>query len=430
MNAVLYRLSGHENARRTSLLLFGIAFVVRLAGLLIFPETHLSGNAKESIIAGAALIRGGQFVGNADYPMLIPPLTALFTAAIQSLFGDGLLPVKIAQIILDACTVVIVFQIGSRTIGQLPAALGAAFLTVYPFSVFAPLYIGTEALFSFLLAASLLLFTKGISDKAKGLFFASGLILGLATLTRGTTLFLPIFLLAFFVWHERGRTRSAAAIAGKSAMFVLAFMLSLSPWVIRNIVVLDAFIPSSTSHGPMLHGSSERFWLIEDRERELPKYFDHLENEKGIARPASPRPTWVEKDRFYKRAAMEMYKDRWSDDPWSFVPFVAKKFLRLWYGTESGANQGIVIAINLPIYLLAIVGLRSYMRSGSRLGGVLIVLLAYFVVIHVLVFGYFRYMLPVMPYVIIFAAHGCLYLMRRVFRLEFQDIGGNRVASG
>jgi len=430
MSEVLYWLSKHGNARRTSLLLFGIAFVIRLAGLLVFPETHLSGNAKESIIAGAALIRSGQFVGNADYPMLIPPLTALFTAVVQSFFGDGLLAVKLAQIILDACTVVLVFQIGSRTIGQLPAALGAAFLTVYPFSVFAPLYIGTEALFSFLLAAAILLFTMGILRNAAGLFFVSGLILGLATLTRGTTLFLPIFLLAFYIRHEHDRTRSKAATAGRSAIFVIAFALALSPWIIRNIVVLDAFIPSSTSNGPMLHGSSEKFWLIGDRERELPKYFDYLGNEKGIPRPANPRPTWVEKDRYYKLAAVEMYKDRWINDPWSFAPFLAKKFLRLWYGTESGANQGIVILINLPIYLLAMVGLRSYMRSENQLGGVLIVLLAYFVVIHVLVFGYFRYMLPVMPYVIIFAAYGSLSLMRKLFGPEFQRFGGQRIASG
>ena len=140
MNACLYWLSKEGNSRKIAMMLFGIALIIRLMALLILPETHLSGNAKDSILGGAALILDGQFINNADYPMLAPPLTALFTASIQSLFGSDLLPVKLAQIVLDACMVVLVFYIGRNTIGHLSAALGAGLLTAYPFAVFVPLY--------------------------------------------------------------------------------------------------------------------------------------------------------------------------------------------------------------------------------------------------------------------------------------------------
>lgn len=416
MNILLDWLGDHRNRSRIFVIIFIVALATRLVALLAFPETHLSGNAVDSILQGAELIRTGQFLDNPDYPMLIPPLTALFTAAIQSIFGATLLPVKLAQVAMDAATVALVYWIGIRTLGQAVAAIGAAVVAVYPFSVFVPLYIGTETLFTFLLALFLLLFLQGVASESLKFYLASGVVLGLATLTRGTTLFLPAVLLLCLFWLYRGRPHGISGPIKATAVLLLGFAVTLSPWVVRNHLVLGAFIPASTSHGPMLHGSSERFWLIADRERELPKYVDYLKNERGITGPTSAHPTWVEKDRFYRQAALEMYKERWEKDPWSYVPFVAKKFLRLWYGTESGSNTAIVIGVNLPIYLLALVGLVIFLRRSARdnPGYVLLALLAYFVAIHVAVFGYFRYMVPVMPYVILFAAAGATGLLRAV----------------
>lgn len=408
MKALLIWLGNESKAHNIALLLFGVALIVRLTALVVLPEAHVSSNARESILGGAALIQDGQFINNPDYPMLVPPLTAIFTAAIQSLFGEGLLPIKLAQIVLDACMVVFVFHIGRLIFGHITALLGAGLLTVYPFAVFVPLFIGTEALFCFFLALFMLTLTKGLRNDVLSLFFVSGLALGLATLTRGTTLFLPFFLIGFFIWYYRNQTSPKVAV--KTTLFMLGFILILSPWVARNYATLDAFIPSSTSSGPLLHGSSEEFWLISDREKELPKYYSYLRNEKGIIPPTNP--TWVEKDRYYRRAAIEKYKDRWDSDPASFIPFLAKKFVRLWYGTESGENVAIVIAINIPIYILGLVGLWYLANARNRLGTLLILLLAYFVAIHVAVFAYFRYVIPIMPYVVLLAAYGGLHLIR------------------
>lgn len=405
----LYRLGNEHHARTVALILFSIALTARLAALFILPEAHLSGNAKESILAGADLIRNGQFINNPDYPMLIPPLVAIFTAALQTLFGDSLLPVKLAQVALDACLIVLVFYIGKWTVGQIPAALGAGLLTVYPFAVFVPLYIGTEALFGFLLALSILAIAKAFRDDAIRLFFASGSILGLATLARGTTLFLPIILVGFIVWYYHKQPESR--VVPKCVTLILGFVLVLSPWIARNLIVHNAFIPSSTSSGPLLHGSSEDFWLISDRERLLPQYYKYLKDEKGISAPINP--SWVEKDKYYRQAALENYKDRWNSDPVSFIPFLAKKFVRLWYATESGANVAVVALINLPIYIFAIFGLYLLILRRDRLATLLIVLLAYFVAIHMAVFAYFRYIVPVMPYVLLLAAYGGAHLIQR-----------------
>ena len=396
-----------RHATTVAWLLFAIALLVRGAGLAILPNLHLSSNARESVIDAAELIRNGRFLWNPDYPMLIPPLTAMVLAGLQSVFGPGLLAIKILQVVLDAATVVVVFHIGRRSFTYPAAVWGSLALTVYPFTVFVPLYIGTEALFTFLLALGLLFFVDGLERGRTLSFVAGGLLLGLATEARGTTLYLPVFLLGLLAW--RHRRALSASVARQAVMFLLGFLLIIGPWGARNLVVLGEFIPTSIPGMPLLYGSSEDFWIISDRREKLPAYLDHLAKAKGFVFPE--RPTWVEKDRLYKAAAMEKYKERLREKPLSFVPFLAHKFARLWYGTESGTNEMIVLLPNLPIYILALVGLGATWRSPSAGVQTLHVLLVYIVLLHVAAFAYFRYIAPVMPFVLLYAAHGLIRLV-------------------
>ena len=395
-------------ARAVAVALFTIALIVRLVGLALEPNAHLSANARESIIHGAELIRAGEFLRNPDYPLMVPPLVAMIMAGLQTVFGHGLLSTKILQILLDAATVVIVFLVGRRAFPYWTAVIAAAALTLYPFTVFVPLYIGTEAFFTFFLAGCVLAYVGGVDIVAPGRLFWSGLLLGLATLARGTTLYFPVCLLGLLFWRHRQRLGSA--VIGGALAFVLGFCVVVGPWAARNLVVLHAFIPTSIPGLPLLLGSSEDFWIIGPRQKTLPQYFDYLAREKGIVVP--PRPSWPEKDRFYKAAAMERYKERWRERPWSFAPFVARKFLRLWYGTESGNNELLVLIPNLPIYLLGILGLWASVRRPTVGVQTLVVLLGYFVVLHVAVFAYFRYLAPAMPFVLLFAAHGAAQFLR------------------
>lgn len=394
------------------ILLFGIALLVRFTALAILPEAHLSTNAKNSILRGATLIQNGEFIGNPDYPMLVPPLTAMFVAGIQSVFGNSLIPIKIAQIVMDAFMVVVVFSLGRIILPYAAAVVGSLLLSTYPFTVFSSIYVGTEALFTFLLVLFMYLAIKAIKEERLILFFIAGFFLGLATLTRGTTLFFPLVFVMFLFWYNKGRAR--LHVISQSLLFALGFAIVLTPWTIRNHVVLNAAIPASTSSGPLLHGSSEEFWLIEDRERELPKYFRYLKDEKGIS--GSPNPSWVQKDQFYRKAAIEKYRQRWEENPWSYFHFFIQKFTRLWYATESGANHTLVLLINLPFYVLGLFGFWMLIRSGNRLAGLISVLLLYVIALHVAVFAYFRYVVPIMPYVLLFAAYGGTSLVQKYWK--------------
>ena len=399
-----------RHAHQVAWIVFGLALVVRLTALALFPNTALSVNARNSIIAGAALIRQGQFLANPDYPMLVPPLPALFVAGIQAIFGDWLISVKVIQVILDAMLVVVVLAIGRAAFSYAAAVLGAFALTVYPIAVTVPIFIGTEALFTLMLALFVLHAVKALERQSLLWFFAAGLFLGLATLTRGTTQFFPLFFFAFLAWRQRRNL--SARIVGQAACFLVGMALVVGPWAARNLIVLDAFIPASISGQPLVHGSREDFWLIRDRERNVPPYYEYLRTEKGIT--VSEQASWPEKERFYRRAAIEVYRERWEKAPLSFAPYYARKFARLWYGTESGRNQWIMLALNLPLYLFGLLGLWRFRQTHTDAAALLGVLLAYFIAIHVAVFAYFRYLVPVMPYVLLLAADGAVLALERV----------------
>ena len=385
-----------------------IALFVRFAVLAVVPDAHVSSNA-ENILHGADLIRDGNFVSNPDFPMYMPPLPALFVAGVQSVFGPSLMPVKLIQIVMDAGAVALLCYGASLMFSGTVAALAGLMFALYPFSAFVPVYIGTEPLFVFLLMLFSALALSAMRFNSIRLFLAAGFVLGLATLARGTTLFLWVFLLPLVMVYARTLPVSRAFL--QCGVLFFGFAVALAPWVIRNFAVHDAFIPASVSGSPLLAGADEGFWLIEDRERNLPAYAAYLKKEKGISLP--PNPTWADKEEFYRKAAIVKYQERYETRPLSFVPFYAKKFARLWYGTESGKNELLVVLINLPLYLFALVGLVLTITSCRVLPLYVVCLIGYFVGIHLVVFGYFRYMVPIMPLVMTLSALGILWAADR-----------------
>jgi hypothetical protein len=124
---------------------------------------------------------------------------------------------------------------------------------------------------------------------------------------------------------------------------------------------------------------------------------------RGIATPDS-QATVSDWERFYRRAAIERYKIRLETDPWSLPGFLVKKFARLWYGTESGANETPILLFNAFVYPFCLAGICTCIRRRQRKALVLLMPVLYLVLLHWATFVLFRYMVPVMPFLLAFAA--------------------------
>ena len=388
--------------------LFAASLLLRLIALWTVPEPVLSTNASIAFLGGAHLLVEGKGFSDPAYPIFTPPLYAMFIALCSVYFGDDQMPVKIAQTIADSLTVIVLYFILLEVFTEKVALLSCALWAIYPFAIYPTLYIGSETFFTFFLSVFALLIIYAIKNQKLRYYCGAGILLGLATLTRGATLFFPlVFPFLLFVYHKH-----VNRVALNSLVFCLSFASVILPWTIRNYIVLGEFIPVQTAGEAVLQGSSEKFFTIDGKAKEYPKYFEML-RAKGIEPPPNGS-LYPEFDKFLIRAGIENYKSRLQNDPLSFIPLLLKKFFRLWYATESGHNQGIILAVNMLIYLFGLSGIILALVKTKQFAWLLASIMVYFVVLHWLTHPLFRYMIPIMPYAIAFGGFAFIEITKNL----------------
>lgn len=134
------------------------------------------------------------------------------------------------QSLLSCLAVIAVFLIGRRLGGNL-AGLGAATLTALsPHLVNVNIYMLTEPLFLTLFWVALALLARALTEPDTRIFtVAAGLCLGLATLVRPTTQYLPLLLAGLLLLSPRRDWRQAL-------LLLAGFLVPLLPWILRNLV--------------------------------------------------------------------------------------------------------------------------------------------------------------------------------------------------
>jgi 4-amino-4-deoxy-L-arabinose transferase-like glycosyltransferase len=390
---------------------FFSSLIIRAVALWLTPVEHLGTNAEIAYLGGAKIILSEKGLMDPSYPVFTPPLYAILIAIGSWMFGQDQLPIKVLQIIADSATTCVVMQIAREILGFRTALVTGGLLIVYPFSIYASLYIGSETLFTFILSCFTLFFLRATSSSRLAWYLLAGGALGIATLIRGTTQFFPLVIALLLILMFRMITKRM--LLGYLGL-CLCFAFCIAPWAVRNYMVLKAFVPVATASSPFLQGSHEEFLTIDGKVREFPKYFTELET-RGIRIPA-PDAGPVALDRYMFRAGLENYIIRVETDPLSLIPFMLQKFGRLWYATESGRNHGIILLVNSPLYLLALLGMFHVFRERPRRESIwiLVVLIGYFALLHWISLPLFRYTLPIMPYIIAFASAGILLLFERL----------------
>lgn len=386
--------------------IFLISLLARALALWFFPETHLSDNAITAYLGAAQLLRTGEGMLDPSYPVFAPPLYAVLIAFLQTLFGDGQLPIKFAQVTVDSATSVILFFIMKELFTARVGSLAGLVYSIYPFSIYASTYIGSETFFTFFLSIFVLLFIVAVKYQKWQFWVAAGVTLGVTTMTRGTTQFFPLFVGLLLFKSKKGQLLRDMR---NYLLFCFCFILILLPWTIRNYLVLHEFVPVATAASVFQQGSAERFLTIDGKNKELPKWYEHM-RARGIP-PPPPGASAVQRDRFQLRAGLESYWDQATNDPWSLVSFLLMKFARLWYATESGRNHSLIFASNVGIYLLGLGGLIILLVRKHPFSWILSFVIGYMVLLHWVSLPLFRYILPIMPYVIGLAVVGGMTIM-------------------
>jgi len=227
--------------------LFGIALALRVAWVLAVDRDGFALN--DALIyhgIGESLSHGDGFMPPHGEPSAQwPPGYSVVLGALYSVFGVEPVVGELANAVLGAVTVVLLMLVVGRLVDRATAIVAGAMLAVLPGPILWTDVLVTETLFTLLFVLLFVVLAYGPGrDRAASWWWlvAVGLVIGAAANVRGEALtwgLLPVV----YLWRRGDWRRFATQIASIAAVAALA----LVPWTVRNLQVMDAFVPTGTN---------------------------------------------------------------------------------------------------------------------------------------------------------------------------------------
>jgi 4-amino-4-deoxy-L-arabinose transferase-like glycosyltransferase len=301
--------------------------------------------------------------------------------------------IVVLQYLSDMTVGLMIYWLAGLICSPLAGFLAATVWVLYPPSIAASSTYAAEPLFAAFILFAIVALVKSWNGSAMSWSIVAGLSLGIATLIRGNSLYLCVFMLPIWLWQKHY----------KQMIAFVAMIAVVLPWTIRNVVVLDDWLIVQSSYGASaLQGSDEKYFTIEGKRREYPRLYRES-IAAGLARPTSGKERDMQS--WLTRILIRNYELRLRNRPFSFFPFLASKLIRIWYATESGNfRTELVLALcSLVIVPAAIIQLWNWRRIRA-VSALLIPMLLYFIGCDMITAPIARYMFPIYTILILAAA--------------------------
>lgn len=399
-------------------LVLGLALALRLALWWLLPRQQLVSDEPEYMAAAYWLAHGRGFSFYAEWPWLRPPLYLLFLAPFLRLFGLELAPIRAAQVLVSLGVPALVYLLGRETFGPRAARLAGLLAALWlPLAVL-PHMVLAENLFLPLLLAGFLCLVR-IRSAAYPFRWAAagGVLLGLATLTRGLTVaFLPGAAVWLLLSPRLSFSPSPPLLVplslrpahtrlhrfGLTALFSAGALLMVLPWTGYNYLRYDRLILVDTTGG-------YNFWL-----GTAGGQFPHV---RDVHQALLEQPDPAARQAYAYRQGLAAI----AADPLGYLRTRGTELgqlLRINYGADERLMDGFVLGqVSIPhlgavflledsLYVLlvplAIAGLLLHRGEPGR--GLTLLWLGYNLAVATAFFAINRFRLPLMPFLMVYAA--------------------------
>jgi len=391
------------------------AFIIRLSWVIFSPALPVSDFQTFHTLA-LRLAHGLGYVTAAGKPTAFrPPGYPFFISLIYRITGDSLFAAKVSNAVLSTLTCLFTYILADRVFGKKIAMIAALVIGFLPSHILYTSLLATENLFTPVLLASSVCFLMYLQDNRNIYLLLSGVLLGISSLVRPTSLLLPGTWFIFMLWKKYSLKRSLAVITALSAMIVV----TMSPWIIRNAIVMKAFIPVATEGGVgFFCGYNEKAdGHYDPYARRL---VDKIGDERGLNE--------VERDKLAYKLAFEfirrhpykvillaplnifhLFRDDVSGVVWNFANTTRPLPKILWY-VLVGISQ-LYYTIMMIIAAISFFHWRVFPKNGWY--SLLLANLAHRIGFHLFFVGDDRYHHSIMPIIAIFAAVGFVWIYER-----------------
>jgi 4-amino-4-deoxy-L-arabinose transferase-like glycosyltransferase len=349
---------------------------------------------------------GPEFRDSSDWS---PGAPLLYAASFYATGGAREGTARIVEALMGTAAILVVFALGARLArggfrrardGRRagteapsapepisPLAQWTGLLAAFAVAVYPPFIHSTGELMSappaiLTLPAAVLAFLWASERERTWAWLLPGFLFGLTAMFRPEYLFVAalfVVLAAVRIWSGRG---PRPALAGAGAL-LLALLVAVVPWTVRNLVVLERLVPISTGSGKALYVGT---YLPADGEYQRVKALLY-ERYEGKSLPpdsealneVSPTPLFDEAADEYKaeqgepdltrdsalgKLGKENFSKYFGEDPLGYLGMTARKVGRMWssgVGEAMGSTPGRAVQL-----LLVFAGLAGFALLGIR----------------------------------------------------------------
>ena len=331
--------------------------------------------------------------------------------------------------VLGTLMVLFTFLIGKRLGGVAAGLIAAALVATYPTFIENNGQLLSEPLAAFLLSGGLLAILWAAERRRLWAWVVPGLVFGALTLTRPeyqAITFAFALLVLWRVGRDVGLMRGVAA----AAIVVLAASLVVAPWMVRNRIVLDKWVPVSTGGGKAMFVATYLPGLGRQvpTKRELMRQYlgaeDPITTQELRAQPMQPLLNRVAqkypdlpRDEALGRIGRENLQRYLTEQPLAYAKMSAMKFWNVWErGSSPYMRDASLVAYHRSLLLLALGGL-AVLAAASRTRWQALLLacpIAAISVLGTILLAVPRRQVPLIPVICVLAAVLVVWLVARL----------------
>ena len=338
------------------------------------------------------------------YPVLL--------AGIYSLFGYSFAAVKLANMMMAFGVAWLLMGVSRQLSNSQVMILGPSLLFLFhPGTLVAESRGGIELLYTLVLLLFMRTLYTAVEKNSAWYYVASGAVLGLTVLVRSVPILFPVVVLAYLLVFRRQRGTAGLVPFRNVAVMIVAMLVVLGPWIVRNYRLTGKFVPTASVVGVsaqageyfFAHGSDDDRWVADGKAAQA---------RNALARNLGYRFKEGYYQCFYSSAdelefsnyLLRRVADDYRSSPGLFVRVVFANIVYFWVGGKTLNSTRMNFVIQLPLLILAIVGILLSVRSGQlRIVSPMVLLIAYSIAVTLPILAQARYSVPMIPYLAILA---------------------------
>ena len=408
--------------RRWLAISIGALFVLKLAfALAIAPRfsdrilpLYGIGRADNyhSIAKNIEAGRGYRFTPETSLTLMREPGYPYFLAGLLRVFDNDREPAVIANIIFTSLAALVLSGLaGSLTGVRWVPVVAPLLFMLHPGVILTELRNSVESLFTLLVLVFLALLLKALRSGRTRVYVEAGFALGIASCVRSTALLFPAFLMVHAL-ILRGGWGALVRAAGRVALVLACALLALSPWIIRNEMLVGKFVPTATVQGIAMQVGE--YLCIHEGEKDMDmldldaaQVRNRLAAEQGYRFEGDYYQFFYDpKDelKFSNALAQQVVQD-YSRSPALFARCASENVFNFWFAGKSRAVTLANLCVQLPYLLLALWGVTLEFRRMDRSALTLLLLfVAYTMAVYAPMHAQARYSMVLVPMLSLFAA--------------------------